>query len=217
MEGVGVTFINTDGMSFIGPGSEWFWTALSGIVLAVTFVAIYRQLALARAANAFTQLGALVDEWQGERLVRKRIGVLVALRDGTAPADLPDAPASAIANFWEKVGALARAGHIAPSLIAEGFGGAQIWWGILAPWVTRVRADDANPAFWEHFEWLAGRLVQIHPESAVDQPALDRTLEQRIASNEADLRDLEAMRGVTDSPPPRTGHPTAKRTPTPLV
>jgi hypothetical protein len=44
MEGNGVTFINTDGMAFIGPGSEWFWTAVSGIVLAITFIAIYRQL-----------------------------------------------------------------------------------------------------------------------------------------------------------------------------
>jgi hypothetical protein len=35
--------INTDGMALIGPGSEWFWTAVSGIVLAVTFIAIYRQ------------------------------------------------------------------------------------------------------------------------------------------------------------------------------
>ena len=39
-----MTFINADGMSFIGPGSEWFWTAVSGIVLAITFIAIYRQL-----------------------------------------------------------------------------------------------------------------------------------------------------------------------------
>ena len=36
--------INTDGMSFIRTGSEWFWTALSGVVLAVTFLGIYRQL-----------------------------------------------------------------------------------------------------------------------------------------------------------------------------
>ena len=186
--------INTDGMAFIGPGSEWFWTALSGVVLAVTFLAIYRQLALARGANAFTQLGTLVDEWQGERLSRKRIGVLLALRGEGDPLDIPDAPASAIANFWEKAGALARAGHIAPSLIAEGFGGAQLWWAILAPWVTKVRIDDANASFWEHFEWLAETMVRIHPESAIDQQALDRTLEQRIAMNEADLRDLEAMR-----------------------
>src|SRR5512132_1630977 len=104
-------------MVFIGPGSEWFWTAVSGIVLAVTFVAIYRQLALARSANAFAQLGALADEWQGERLIRKRIGVLHALRDGAAASGIPDSPAQALANYWEKVGALARSGHVDPSLI----------------------------------------------------------------------------------------------------
>ncbi len=37
-------FINTDGMAFIGPGSEWFWTALQFAALATTFYAIYRQL-----------------------------------------------------------------------------------------------------------------------------------------------------------------------------
>ena len=36
--------INIDGMAFIGPGSEWFWTALQFTALAITFVAIYRQL-----------------------------------------------------------------------------------------------------------------------------------------------------------------------------
>jgi hypothetical protein len=39
-----VKFINTDGMAFIGPGSEWFWTALQFTALAITFYAIYRQL-----------------------------------------------------------------------------------------------------------------------------------------------------------------------------
>ena len=37
---------NTDGLALIGPGSEWFWTAVSGLVLAITFIAIYRQLRL---------------------------------------------------------------------------------------------------------------------------------------------------------------------------
>ena len=39
-----MTFINTNGMAFIGPGSEWFWTALQFTALALTFVALYRQL-----------------------------------------------------------------------------------------------------------------------------------------------------------------------------
>jgi hypothetical protein len=39
-----VKLINTDGSAFFGPGSEWFWTALQFTALAITFVAIYRQL-----------------------------------------------------------------------------------------------------------------------------------------------------------------------------
>ena len=53
-----MTLINTDGMAFIGPGSEWFWTALSGLVLAVTFFAIYRQLRLQRNQGAIEQIAA---------------------------------------------------------------------------------------------------------------------------------------------------------------
>lgn len=205
-----MTLINTEGMSLIGPGSEWFWTAVSGIVLAVTFIAIYRQLSLARSANAFTHLSSLVEEWEGERLVRKRVAVLVAVRDGAVPADVPDAPAMAVANYWEKVGSLARAGHVAPSLVAEGLGGADSWWGILEPWVAKIRTADANPQLYEHFEWIAATLVRLHPALAFDREVFERTLGDRIATNEADLRDLEAMRTVIGSPPVMSGHRTAK-------
>jgi hypothetical protein len=44
MEGRFVTLINTEGLALIGPGSEWFWTALQFTVLGITFLAIYRQL-----------------------------------------------------------------------------------------------------------------------------------------------------------------------------
>jgi hypothetical protein len=39
-----VKLINTDGLVLFGPGSEWFWTALQFTALAITFIAIYRQL-----------------------------------------------------------------------------------------------------------------------------------------------------------------------------
>ena len=186
--------INTNGLVLIGPGSEWFWSMLQFVIVAVTLVGIYYQLRISRSANAFAQLGALVDEWQGERLVRKRIGVLVAIRDGAAKADVPDSPATAIANYWEKVGALVRAGHIDSVPDCRGLGWGPGLVGDPAPWVLRVRTEDANPSFWEHFEWLAGTMVRLHPEAAFDQQAFDRRLDERITANEADLRDLEAMR-----------------------
>jgi hypothetical protein len=39
-----VESIETDGVAFIGPGSEWFWIALQFVALAITFYAIYRQM-----------------------------------------------------------------------------------------------------------------------------------------------------------------------------
>jgi hypothetical protein len=35
-------------MIFLGPGSEWFWAAATGVILAATLVAIYRQLLMQR-------------------------------------------------------------------------------------------------------------------------------------------------------------------------
>ena len=45
-----VTLINTNGMAFFGPGSEWFWAALQFTALLITFIAIYRQLRITRSA-----------------------------------------------------------------------------------------------------------------------------------------------------------------------
>ena len=40
-------FINTDGAAFVGPGSEWFWAAVTGLVLAKLVLQWTRQLASA--------------------------------------------------------------------------------------------------------------------------------------------------------------------------
>ncbi len=60
--------VSSEPVVLIGPGSERFWTALSGLVLAVTFVAIYRQLRLQRSAAAIEQLNSIAREWQSERM-----------------------------------------------------------------------------------------------------------------------------------------------------
>jgi hypothetical protein len=39
-----VSLINTNGLVLIGPGSEWFWSALQFVVVVVSLVGIYNQL-----------------------------------------------------------------------------------------------------------------------------------------------------------------------------
>jgi hypothetical protein len=93
-----VKLINTDGLALIGPGSEWFWTAISGIVLAVTFLAIYRQLRLQRSQGAIEQIAAFTREWNSERMLVHRRNVLIALRDGTDRKVLPEGAVSMVGN-----------------------------------------------------------------------------------------------------------------------
>src|SRR5947199_8598276 len=103
-----MTLINTNGLALAGPGSEWFWTAISALVLVVTFAAIYRQLRGQRAATAFAQMLELRRDWESEEMSRHALGILLALGkpDG---AHVPDGSALFIGNFWETVGLLVRA------------------------------------------------------------------------------------------------------------
>jgi hypothetical protein len=196
--------INTDGMAFIGPGSEWFWTAISGMILVVTFIAIYRQLRIMRSASAFAQLDAFERELGSERMKRFELEVLVALRDGVDPAHLSRGAAYGIFQFWETTGALARRGHLDPKLLFEGSGlAAMDWWQTLTPYAKRVRADAQSPAFLENFEWLADTMAELarraRTQSWLDDPAATR--EARINWLVEGLRIEEALRTVKIASP----------------
>lgn len=155
-------FINTDGMVFIGPGSEWFWTAVSGMVLAFTFIALYRQLRLQSSSAAIDQLDRYQHEWESERTLQHELAILVALRDGTDPTHPPAGPASYVANFWERIAFLTRRGHLDRVLLWNSLGPVcYLWWATLAPFVLRVWSEQADPLLWEHFEWMAGLMDEM--------------------------------------------------------
>lgn len=104
-------FINTQGLILIGPGSEWFWNAVSGLILAGTFIAVYRQLRLQANATATGQLTEFEREWTSERLRRFQLAVLRELQAGVDPASLSGGSPHVVFDFWERIGALARRGR----------------------------------------------------------------------------------------------------------
>lgn len=155
-------FINTEGMAFIGPGSEWFWTAISGIVLVTTFIAIYRQLRLQAGAKAIEQLEQWERESGSESLNRAAIEILVAIRDGVDPAYIPNGPAAEIGGAWEKFALLAHAGHRDVKLLWQWESeAAQGWWLMLGPRIRRRRVEFGDPRILEHLEWLAGVMAKM--------------------------------------------------------
>ena len=149
-------------MIVFGQGSEWFWSMLQFVVVAITLLAIYRQVRLQASASALEQMNAIVQEWRSESLVRHTLTLREAIRDGVPWADLPYGAASTVGDFWEGIGYLVGRGHIDRNLLHQGVGGApQWWWAALSEWAAKVRADTEDPQALEYFEWLAGEMAAI--------------------------------------------------------
>lgn len=203
--------INTDGLVLIGPGSEWFWTALSGVVLAITFVAIYRQLKIQRDTAALQQVFDMERAWTSERMSRSKLDVAEALRAGVAPLDIPDKASSHIGDFWERMGYLTRTGYMNRTFVYEQWSMlVQQWWARLRPSAVAVRERDQEPEIWVEFEWLATQMAamdrkrRVHhpldPESlARDLPNLVEQMRQAVAIDEA-LRTITVRIDSTPVP-----------------
>lgn len=193
--------INTDAMTFIGPGSEWFWTALSGIITVVTLLAIYRQLRLQAHASAIEQLAEFRREAYSEQMLRYELDVMVALRDHKDPADVPEAAVLGIGDYWENMAFLARAGHRDTKLFWRyDSASAQIVWAWLAPCVRKARAESrfGFPSYHD-LEWLAGVMAEMDRRAgrqAITPAMIAMHLEPWITLHQDGIRYAQAPRAV---------------------
>jgi hypothetical protein len=191
-------FVNTDGSAIFGPGSEWFWTAVSGLVLAVTFLAIYRQLRLQASATARQQLRDINEEWDGERMARKRLVVYHALLSEThLDADTPIVWDTC--NFWEYVGGLARGGHMDMKLMRTTL--APIitwWWAVMGPACKTAQAEYEATDLFSNFEWLAGEMLKLDSDLVAQnsRPVTPDDLRAAIARTEHSVAIEESLRAV---------------------
>jgi hypothetical protein len=195
--------INLDELVLLGPGSEWLWTAISGIVLAITFIAIYGQLRLQRSAAAIEQASMLRKEWQAYELVKAKVAILTALRDGRDLTTTQMRSLQAVGNYWERIGYLVRAGHIDPKVMNETFSDVDIWWMWLAPATRNVRREMNDETLGEHFEWLAAlsrKLDAKRGATAVDADTLARYLSIALHSGMEALQEAEEARAIVIRP-----------------
>jgi hypothetical protein len=197
-----VELINTQGMAFIGPGSEWFWTAISGLVLAITFFAIYRQLRLQRDSAAIEQVAEMERVWTSERMSRSKLAVLVAIESGTAPVDIPDKAATHVGDFWERMGYLTRTGHMKRQFVYDQWTVlAQTWWARLLPSTLAWRERDEEPGIWVEFEWLARTMAEMDRKAGVSHPLNPDALARQLPITINQVREAveidEALRTVT--------------------
>jgi hypothetical protein len=125
-------------MSFLGTGSDWFWLALTALVLAGTGVAVFREVRLQTSAHAREQLFAIGDQWYSERFLRMKLEVYRTIRAGGTAAEAPRHAVINLCNFWEKFGALTQGGHIRSELMFEYETPIMSWWIMAEPVISRA-------------------------------------------------------------------------------
>ncbi len=190
--------INTDGIAFIGPGSEWFWGMLQLGVFVVTLVAIYRQLQAQRWATELALRTTLGDEYHGERMVRMELAAFIHVLQrkpgmSTAMGD--------IADWFERIGELQRRGLLHDDFAWNNYRvDVQGWWAVMAPSIAERRRTE-GPLLWIEFERLAlgmatldrksGSAMDLSPEgltrgirqalsAAIDRLQLERDLKSGV-------------------------------------
>lgn len=195
--------INTGGMTFFGPGSEWFWSMLQLVVVAISLIGLYRQLRLQSSASAFEQLRAIIQEWGSERMLRCRVELLRALRDGTDLAKLPRGVGVVMLDYWETVGLLVRNQHVSRRLVWDQIGNVcEVWWVTLRSGIMVVREEDGDATIGENFEWLSGVMADLDRRVAIppvyDEALVVSTVDARLANAADTLRLVRSLRAPVE-------------------
>jgi len=163
-----VKLIDLDNLVLIGPGSEWFWSAVSAIVVSVTFIAIYRQLRLQRSASAIQQLDSIGREWVSERMSKAYLEVLKAIQSGMPLSDYPPGAVGTVGDFWDKVGYLTHKGHFDRKLVQWNLGLAvEFAWLRMRPVALDARDRAGTARVWSEFEWLANSMSDLNVRNGI--------------------------------------------------
>lgn len=197
-------FINTEGLTIIGDGSQWFWSMAAFLALPITGYAIYSQLRAQRSANRVNAMAALVDKWESDRMVRHRLAVLMdvaAGRRGWPPA-LFD-----IGMFFDRLALLVKHGDVNVTNVWEEWSFAvQVWWLRNAAAIAQERRTS-GPLLWADWEHLAHAMEDLdrrHDRPSVfDESTLGHLLSASISDLIERLRlEQEAKSGTIPNWPP---------------
>lgn len=192
--------------AIFAPG--WVWSVVSTVLVVGSLAGLYRQLRLQGSQAAIEHFDAVGREFFSERMLRYQLDVLLALRAGVDPAHIPAGAAAAVTNYFEKLGTLARKGHVDAELL-QGLGGiCRAWWATLAPWIRRTHAEMGTSATEDAFEWLAGRFAELNRRAGAtgtfDDAYVRASLDRRIGYAQDMIRVEQSLRAVIPALPEAT-------------
>lgn len=207
-EGV-VNLVNTNGLALIGPGSEWFWSMLQLVIVAVSLIGLYRQLRAQGAANALQRMEALQGKWDSERMIHTRLAVDLWGKRARSSSPSFDAQValSGLCGFFENLADLEEDGHLTWKEIENTWGEIlPFYWALVAPAIRELRGSSS--AAYIGFERLSERAVESAlrrgNDWSVSESDLPEMIETHIGRSTARLRmlrDIEAGVIPTDRSP----------------
>jgi hypothetical protein len=145
---------NLDDLTIVGPGSEWFWVMAQFLALALTGLAIFRQLRAQRSGALYDQMSAWTREFADPSMTRHKLALMLALENRDPGLGLPRAN-DEIPDYFERLGYLISQGHVrladvwhnSRELVA-------FYWGVLEPYIEAERKRTGDPTIYHWFEWL---------------------------------------------------------------
>lgn len=199
--------VNWEGSALFGPGSEWFWSMASFVVVVVSLGGIYRQLRAQGAANAVQRIESLQGTYDSERMAYMRLVLALDLRYEPR-SDRTYEKARPLLDFFANLDDLNEAGYLSVAEISNSWGRAiQIWSALLAPTVQRQRELEDAPNLYDASRLLATlgafQARRGIPPLNLDAVKLSAYLDYAIQSNAAMLRlEHEWKSGRIPTPPP---------------
>jgi hypothetical protein len=189
-----VSFINTNGLVIIGPGSEWFWAMAQFVLVAVTIGGIYFQLRSQAAANTLQRMQFFIDQWESTAFSHDRLTTALRLRSG--PSEAMESSMLSIAGFFETLGLLERRKHISRAEIFLLGRSVEMWWALLRPSIEAERIrQKAN--LYSEFQRLNGIIegmdAKIGERYVLDAAAIPGILDNVIRLNLGDLLRAKAL------------------------
>jgi hypothetical protein len=149
-----MNLVNTNGMSLLGPGSEWFWGAVQAVIIGITLIFIRQQLTAMKMATRLGEMRKLEQRWESLSIAQARLSTAIGLRDS------PDQPmtreARSIAEVFSDIYALRDRGVISEREVMEAWASrCDGWWVLLGPTVDRFRTAESSKKLYLGFQELA--------------------------------------------------------------
>lgn len=164
--------VNLDDLTILGPGSEWIWLLGQFTALAVTGIAVYRQLAAQRSGNLLAALRSWAEDWEATPSLIARLEYYRDLQ--RADGEHAWSPyATLVLNQFETLGYLVVRRHIRATDVADLWGSeVSLHWALASPYLSRVRTEQGGEVYL-HFEALERELRRIYPRRGVTSPTFD--------------------------------------------